>query len=424
MRNYRKLMVSAVGMALAAGSFGALAGGIAIGTQSGSGLGNAYAGGAAAAEDASTIWYNPAGMTALQGPRNFAISANFLKPSFKFANSASSITYAAAGTGDGGDGGSWAVVPQGYFSMSLSPDWKAGVAFNVPFGLKTEYDAGWRGQLTAIKSDIKTYNVNPSIAYKLTDTVSLGAGVSWQRIEAELTNAANAAGTNIATLKASDSGYGFNLGALVNLTPAIRYGITYRSKISYKLDGTINLSALPAANGGATADLTIPENLSLSIVGAVSPSWDLMGDVTYTRWSRFQQLTVLRTTASIAGGVGSTITTLPFNWRNTLRFSVGANYKPNQSWKLRAGLAFDQTPTNDVDRTPRLPDQNRTWLALGVQYKVTKTGAIDFGYAHEFIKSASVNNTVPGFATCAAGCLKGSFSNQADLLSIQYSQSF
>ncbi len=424
MIRHTQVVASALGMTLMFGGAGAWAGGIGIGTQSGSGLGNAYSGGAAAAEDASTVWYNPAGMTALQGAYNFAIATNILKPSFKFSNSASTGVYAAPGTGDGGDGGDWAVVPQGYFSMSLSPNWKAGVAFNVPFGLKTEFAPGWRGQLTGIKSDVKTYNLNPSVAYKLSDSVSLGAGFSWQRLEAELTSAANAAGTNIATLKASDSSYGFNLGALVNLTPTIRYGIAYRSKIDYKLEGTTTLSAFAPGNGGATADLTVPENLSLSIMGAVSPEWDLMADATYTRWSRFQQLVALRTTASVAGAVGSTITTLPFNWRDTWRFSVGANYKPNQTWKFRAGLAIDQTPTNDIDRTARLPDQDRTWVAFGAQYKMSKTSAIDVGYAHEFIKDAAVNNTVPGFATCAAGCLNGKFSNKADIFSVQYSQSF
>ncbi|MEK7876589.1 MAG: outer membrane protein transport protein [Pseudomonadota bacterium] len=421
MKKSNQIMRICVAVALAGAAASSIAGGVAIGTQSGSGTGNAFAGGAAAAEDASTIWYNPAGMTALQGDKQFAISGNVLVPSFKFSNTASTgAAYAAPG--DGGDGGSLAVVPQGYFSMSLGANWKAGVAFNVPFGLKTEYDAGWRGQLTALKSEVKTYNVNPSVAYKLRDTVSLGAGVSWQRLEAELTNFAGGAG--VATLKASDTGYGFNLGALVNLTPGIRYGITYRSAIKYQLNGTITLSALPAGNGGATADLTVPENASLSVFGTVSPQWDLMADVTWTRWSRFQQLTVLRSTASALGAVGSRITALPFNWRDTWRYSIGANYKPSPAWKFRFGLAYDQTPTNDVDRTARLPDQDRTWVAFGAQYKVSKAGAIDVGYAHEFIKDATVNNPVPGFTTCAAGCLNGKFADKADILSVQYSHTF
>jgi long-chain fatty acid transport protein len=92
--------------------------------------------------------------------------------------------------------------------------------------------------------------------------------------------------------------------------------------------------------------------------------------------------------------------------------------------KLRFGLALDETPTNDADRTPRLPDEERTWLAFGMQYRVSKAGVLDLGYADEFIKDASVNVPVPGFTTCAAGCLRGSFENKADIFSVQYSHSF
>ena len=106
--------------------------------------------------------------------------------------------------------------------------------------------------------------------------------------------------------------------------------------------------------------------------------------------------------------------------RTTWRTSLGVNYKPNATWKFRGGVAYDKTPTNDTDRTPRLPDQDRTWLALGAQMKVSKAGTVDVGYAHEFIKDASVNNVAP-----VTGLrLVGTFKNQVDILSIQYSHSF
>lgn len=418
----RKLMTLAVAAALGGLASSAVAGGFAIGTQSGSGTGNAFAGGAAAADDASVAWFNPAAMTLIPG-KQVAGALHVLKPSFKFENQGSTGAFAAPGTGNGGDGGDWAFVPNGFFTMEINPKLRFGVALNVPFGLKTEYDDGWRGDLKARKSEIKTVNVNPSIGYKVSDTVSIGAGVSVQRLEAELTNNAALIGAGVVKLEADDVGYGFNLGLMVQASPSTRIGVHYRSAIKYELEGTVTMSAAPQGNGGVSADLKVPDSASLSIFQALG-NWELMGDVTWTGWSSVQQLLVTRTTAAttvgtIPGAAGSTVQNEPFQWDDTWRYGVGVNYKMSPQTKLRFGLALDKTPTNDTTRTPRLPDQDRTWVALGVQYKPSKTSILDFGYAHEFIKDARISNTVP-----LAGTLSGTFENKADIFSIQYSMSF
>ncbi len=421
----RELTTVAVAAALGGMASGAVAGGFAIGTQSGSGIGNAYAGGAAAADDPSVAWYNPALMTLLPGTQAAGV-LNILRPSFKYSDSGSTGVFAGQPAGDGGDGGSWAYVPNAFFTMAINPRWSFGLALNVPFGLKTEYDTPWRGQLTAIKSEITTVNVNPSVAYKLSDTVSVGAGVSAQYLEAELTNCANVACSVESKLKANDWGYGGNVGIFVQATPSLRIGAQYRSAIKYTLEGDVSFSGAGSINNGnVKADLKVPESASLSLFHVLSPKWELMADITWTGWSSLQQLTVIRTSTAASGAAaGSTLTTLQFQWDDTWRHSVGANYKWSDQTKLRFGVAFDQTPTNDTTRTPRLPDQDRTWVAFGVQYKPSKTGILDIGYAHEFIKDAKVNVPVPGMSTCAAGCLTGKFENKADIFSIQYSQSF
>lgn len=420
MKASRTLISCAVAVALGAWAPSAFAGGFAIGTQSGSGTGNAFAGGAAAADDASVAWYNPAAMTLLPG-KQVAGALHILKPSFKFENQGSTGAFAAPGTGEGGDGGDWAFVPNAFFTMAINPQWSFGLALNAPFGLKTEYDAGWRGQLTALLSDVKSVNINPSVAYKASDTVSIGAGVSVQKLEAELTNFAGAFG--IANVSADDVGYGFNLGVMIQAGPNTRVGASYRSSIKYDLEGTATFSGLAALNGGVKADLKVPDSASLSIFHRLNPKWELMGDITWTGWSKLQRLTVIRTTASAGGPVGSTLTTLAFSWKDTWRFGVGANYKMNDQTKIRFGVALDETPTNDVDRTPRLPDQDRTWVAIGVQHRVSKAGVLDIGYAHEFIRDANINTTAAPL-TCPPHCLRGKFENKADIFSIQYSHSF
>src|SRR5450830_363104 len=169
MKKLSKIMTVSVFSALTGMTSSAIAGGFGIATQSGSGTGNAFAGGAAVAEDASVAWSNPAAMTLLPSGKQFAIAGNFLKPSFKYSNGSSTGAFALPGTGDGGDVGSWALIPNGFFTMEINPSLRFGVALNEPFGLKTEYDAGWRGQVVAQKSEIKTVNINPSLSYKVSD---------------------------------------------------------------------------------------------------------------------------------------------------------------------------------------------------------------------------------------------------------------
>lgn len=407
----RKVAALAVGAALGALAPSAMAGGFAIGTQSGSGTGNAFAGGAAAADDASVAWYNSAGMMFLPGGKHVAGALHALNPSFKFQNQGSTLAFAPAGTGDGGDAGGWAFVPNAYFTMEINPQWRFGVALNVPFGLKTEYDAGWRGRIAAIKSEIKTINVNPSVAYKVNDRVSVGFGASVQRIEAELTAFAGAPG--IATLNADDTAYGYNFGLMAQVTPETRIGAAYRSSIKYDLEGTVTLSAAPAGNGPIRADLRVPDSLSFSVFHKLNPKWELMGDITWTGWSSVQQLAVFRTT-------GALFQNTPLLWGDTMRYSIGANYRMSDQTKLRFGLALDETPTGDANRIARLPDEERTWLAFGVQYRVSKAGVLDLGYAHEFVKDARLNQAVPP----APGFLRGSYSVKADIFSFQYSHSF
>jgi len=428
MKNRVELVRALVAGILATLAGGAAGGGFGIATQSGSGTGNAYAGGAAVVEDASVAWFNPAGMTFLPRGKQVSAGLTVLKTSHEFHNNGSTGAFAFPGSGDGGDGGVWAYVPNAYFTMDVNPQWNFGLAINAPFGLKTEYDAGWRGQLLALKSEVKTININPSLAYRASDTFSIGAGVSVQKLDAELTNCASPppplppACANSAKLEADDIGYGFNLGLMWQAAPATRFGASYRSSIKYKLDGDVTFTGTPAGNGNISADLRVPDSASFSVFHEAGRQWELMADITWTKWSTVQQLVVNRTSGP---ATGTTVTTLPFGWDDTWRFGVGANYKMSGQTKLRFGVAYDETPTNDTTRTPRLPGQDRTWVAFGVQYKPSKSGTLEVGYAHEFIRDANINAPATAAGTaCTANCLRGSVDNKVDILSVQYSHQF
>ena len=172
-------------LVLGIGATGAHASGFQLLEQNASGLGNAYAGSAAVAENASTIFYNPAGMTKLKGV-NFSGGVNLIRPSFKFDNNGSTGPGGMPlGSNNGGDAGSTGVVPNLYASWELTPQWFVGLGIGAPFGLMTEYDDDWVGRYHSRKFEIQSININPSIAYKVSDRLSLGAGLNWTYLDAE-----------------------------------------------------------------------------------------------------------------------------------------------------------------------------------------------------------------------------------------------
>jgi long-chain fatty acid transport protein len=417
----RKTALSlAVAVAFAGGVSQAHASAFALIEQSASGLGNSYAGAAATAEDASTIFYNPAGMSLLPSGMQVSAGLALINLSAKFSDSGSTPGAGPRPLGNnGGNAGDLSAVPNVYFAMDVAPDWKVGVGMSVPFGLKTEYDPAWMGRFQAIKSDISTLNINPSASYKLNQTVSLGFGLNYQSIDAEFTNAVNlGASEEMADIKAKDnSGWGFNLGAMFQLAPDTRLGVSYRSSIKYHLTGTATFSASnPFASANVNTDIKMPDSASIAVQHRLNPGWTLLADVTRTGWSKIKDLTI---NLDSGGQLSST----PENFKNTWRVGVGAVHRYNDAWSMKMGFAFDQTPVNDTDRTARLPDNNRLWLSFGGQYKLSKDGTLDFGYAHVFIKDASINQANPT-PPPGNGQLVGTYKGSVDILGVQFAYRF
>jgi long-chain fatty acid transport protein len=399
--------------------------------NSGSGMGNAFAGGAASAEDASTVWYNPAGMTRLKG-QQFVFAGHYIDPSFKASvNSASTVNFGAGNlpiSGGGGDAGQSKFVPNIYYTRPISNDFSVGAGINAPFGLATQYDSSWAGRYHAIRSEISSYNLNFAGAYKVSDLVSAGAGINYQHLDAELTQAIDFAtlcslagqsatcgvgagfnpGTNpndgFGKVTASGNAWGYNFGILANLQDDLRVGFAYRSKIKHKLTG--DFDATPGAPGGAAtvatagvasglgivdsslkADVTLPATLSLSAYKQLGSQWALMADVTRTNWSSLPELRIQFDSAQ-----NDSVVTL--NLKDVYRYSVGATYKPGGAWVFRGGIALDQTPVKDqADNTPRLPDADRTWFALGAGIQATPALSFDVGYTYIKLDNPTVRKT-------------------------------
>lgn len=383
--------------------------------QNASGIGTAYAGSAAVADNASTIFYNPAGMTLLPG-RQVSLGVAGLRPVFKFRNEGSSgtgVTGTLMNGGNGGDAGSWSALPNAYLSWQMNPQWFVGLGISSPFGLRTKYDdASWIGRYHSLKSEISTVNINPSLAYRLSDKVSLGLGLDYQRIEAEITSLVPLA-TPYA-VKGDDWTWGWNAGALFTLSEAMRVGVSYRSAVKHRLEGD---RSLDGATTAATADLKLPDTFILSVWQRVSDRWEAMGDLSYTNWSTVNQLNVYH------GGPGPSPDVDPFNYRDSWRFAWGAAYKASDAWKAKFGIAYDRTPTTDGDRSARVPDNDRIWLSVGGQWKPGKDSTVDFGYAYIYVRDPSINNTRT-FAPGETANLRGKYDDSGHVLGVQYSQGF
>ncbi len=408
--------------------------------QNASGLANAYAGSAAVADNASTIFFNPAGMTQLQA-REFSVGVAAIGPTFKFHNNGSTVG-SLAGTGEGGNAGGWAGLPNGYLSWALSKDLYVGVGVGAPFGLKTEYDTPWLGAAQAIKFEVKTYNINPSIAYRVNDTVSLGAGASWQKVQAEYIRLATTGGAGnpvvfgnrvTSTMNLYDTAWGWNLGALFTISPSTKVGVSYRSEVKYETQGHVSLTSDGSAFGNATtaglvaggrqsdlsASLTLPDTFIMSGTHRLNDKWEMLGDVSWTGWSSIPKVDIMRTTGLLSGQNAQTLDT---DFRDTWRYALGANYRYDDAWKLKFGVAYDQTPVKGADtRLTSLPDNNRVWLSFGAQWAIDKASRLDMGLTYIFLKDSQINNNQ---TAAGRGTVTGDYSASLWILGGQYSMAF
>ena len=411
------------------------------------GLGNAFAGGAAIAEDASTVWYNPAGLIRLSRAEHL-IGGHIIVLSTKAQGArASTATFPLSasntiGGSAGGDVGESAAIPNFYYSYRLNDRTVAGFGATVPFGVATEYQDNWVGRYHAIRSEIETVNLNPAIGYVVNDRLSVGGGVNVQYVDATLTQAVDfgkicaaagagglcgpAAGNDgHASTTADDTSYGYNLGLLWSLRPDTRLGFAYRSKIDHKLEGSVDMTApsnVPASiitaggfvDSGAMAYVTLPETLSVSVFHRMSPAWDIMGDIARTRWSRLPELRI-----GFDSAQPDSVVTLGL--KDVNRYSVGANYRPGGAWSYRLGVALDRTPTPDeTARTPRLPDEDRIWFAMGAGYRRSAELSFDVSFVHIEFGDASVNKTaLPGDENQYRGNLVANYEATANILSAQ-----
>jgi long-chain fatty acid transport protein len=473
-----------VAAALSAAAMNANASGYRFGSQSVSGQGTADSNTAEAA-DASTIFANPAGLSRLDGTQ-FSGGITAVVPHSTYTDNGSK-RFTGSPTGGVANSDDYApnavAAPSLYVSHKLNDQWAVGMGVFVPYGAKLDYDNNWSGRYALTKIDLKSINLNPSVSFKINEQHSFGFGIDAEYMKATLGQAVDVpgsiqalsvpvpaiqarraallqamvlAGANPATLAANlaaakdghatmdgkDWGVGFNLGYMFNLSQDTRFGIAYRSSIHHKLKGDAvwdfsGVTADPAvnkvlqassrkANSPALVDVKTPETLSVNVFSQIDDKLALMGDVTWSRHSRLEDLNI----QFVGTGEGDEV--IRQQWKNTVRASLGMNYKLSDAWMLRAGVAIDESPVkSDSLRHPALPDSDRKQLSFGANWKLSNNSSIDLAYSFLKFDSASTsyqNNCSPlaaaGTCTGNGETTIGTYKTRMHLLGAAYNYKF
>ncbi len=413
--------------------------------QSVSGLGYAYSGMTSGGEDISVMFYNPAGLSEYRGMQ--VVSGGFYvfpRNRFKSDQSADRLNQPLTG-GDGANSGQQTLIPSLYAATDLTDRLRFGVGITVPFGLGARYAKTWKGRYEAINSQLRTFDINPVLSYKVNDQISIGFGLNAQNIHLLLSQAIDFGSICIAQidmqtcsglgllpqaadgkteLKADGWSWGYQLGGIVKPLPGLKMGIAFRSKVKHRVDGRSDFNvpenARPLTASGAfqntpvTAKSNLPARLAFGATYQLNQDWALMTDIAWTQWNQIDNLTIRFENPA------QPQSPLDLNFKNTIWVAYGFRYDLNDHWTLRTGFAFDESPVrNPRSRTFRIPDSNRYWLTFGVSYHYNSNFKFDFGYAHIFFQDANIERQ-----SAFGHQISGQIETQIDILSAQLQWTF
>lgn len=366
-------------------------------------LGRAFAGSAAAPGDISSVTNNPAAMSTLDGVY-FKADMTAINFSTKFHGGGTDVTGQPLSGQTGGDGGTTKPVPSMFFVMPVGKASHVGFAVSAPFGFVTEYSRTWVGRYKAVKSDLQSIDFTFSYSYAVSDNFSVGGSLIAQQTKADLTSMVDygtllgvpQAYDGLARIAGDATDYGWRLGLLWKLTDRDSLGLNYRAKIKHRLKGNATFRDVPPQlaalvqngnfqNTGGTARFTTPQTATLSYWHQ-GDQFGIGADIGYTGWSSFKELRVHYNS-------GQADTVEPEHWKNTYYYSIGGEYRLNNTWVVRSGVSYDETPTPDATRTPRVPDGARRMLSFGLDYIPSADLEFNFAISHLWVDDGPINNS-------------------------------
>ncbi|PPA31649.1 long-chain fatty acid transporter [Aeromonas jandaei] len=378
---FKKSLIAAT-IALATGQVHAAA--FQLNEHSASGLGRAYAGEAAIADNASVLARNPAAMTTFD-KMTFSVSGTYIKPDVD-VNGNLSTPLGKVPSSESGIAPS-AFVPATYFIQPINDKLAWGIGLFSNYGLSTEYPKNFPAGAAAGDTELVTFNINPNIAYRINEHFSVGAGINAVYGEAELNRYAGSLGAlaslpadyRIAHLKGDTWGFGWNVGTLYEVNENNRFALTYRSKVNMSFDG--DFSGSTTTTKGATVDgnleLPLPAQAEFAGYHRLNQQFAVHYSVNWTDWSAFEELKA--TSSQCANGV---CLQKDEKFKDSVRYSIGGTWYINPSWEARMGFAYDNTPIEAEYRSLSIPDSDRVWYSAGATYHINTDMSVDFGMAY------------------------------------------
>ena len=401
---------TALAVAVALVSTSAWSAGFQLNEFSSSGLGRAYSGEGAIADDAGNASRNPALIMMFDRP-TFSAGAIFVDPGVDISGRSPT---GASLKADNIAPTAW--VPNLHFVAPINDQFGWGASVTSNYGLATEFNNNYAAGAYGGKTDLETLNLNLSGAYRLDNHWSFGVGFDAVYAKAKIERYAGDLGkvvagsgalppipglaqqvagipadTQIAYLKGDEWGFGWNAGILYEIDKNNRYGLTYRSEVKIDFDGDYK-SSLPSAYNqilgsfglpmgtdgrttGGSLSLHLPEMWELSGYNKVAPQWAVHYSLTYTSWSQFQELKATNSN-------GDTLFYKDESFRDAYRIALGTTYYMDDNWTFRTGIAFDDSPVPADKRSISIPDQDRFWLSAGATYAFNKDASIDAGISY------------------------------------------
>ena len=369
----------------------AQAAGFHLREQSSAAQGNAYAGATAGAEENSYAYYNVAGLTRQKGTQ-FSAGASYIAPKATAKNvkdadgnrdaDVQNVVHAA-------------ISPNFAISHQVNDKLFLGFSGNSPFGMITKYDRDWVGSDHGVTSDVKTALFTPMAAYKATDKLSVGAGLQIQYIWAHLTNSTMNGAVKHVSANGNALDLGYQLGAMYEFTDSTRMGVGYRSEIKHKIKGDMDASyPHPMLNQDISVKLTTPAMLSFGVYHDINTRWAVMAEYQRVFWSSLRNLTFVGDQLNN----GQYITRVEEKWRDTNFYAIGASYMLDEQWKLRLGLAYDQSAVSVKHRTPRIPDTDRVWYSAGLSYQYNENLSFNVAYTYMYAHKSHLDTALTGNA--------------------------
>lgn len=379
-RNTQLAFLLMAGVSLAVSQ--AYAGSFMLREQSTIGLGQGFAGVAAGSGGLSSMYWNPATMTFVPGWQSEWVLNGIFPQSDIKPYSVGGITRDWPSTGDIGQD---SFLAAGYTSYQVNDRLWIGLATNTPFGLVTKNPFNAPGQVYARTSKVASFDINPNIAYKVTDWLSVGVGFQAMYFKTRLSQAVRPEpNMPSATLRGDSWGYGFTAGVTITPVEGTVIGIGYRSSVKQDLEGNLRT---PLGRTGVKADLELPDQLTIGITQTVTPDLTLSAGFEWTKWSRFGVIPVIATSGP---ATGRQVTTLPFKYDDGYYVSVGGEYAWSPELTLRAGLGYEWSPISDFNRDLRLPDSDRIHASIGLGYKINNKLSVDLAYSHLFTVNGDI----------------------------------